>query len=485
MSLANGMREGAGYISKTRTPISCVLSLTPENLVRALLALSPERRLSLLDSCGPRETSASFLIAAFDPFEVIESRGTQISITTGNEKILQVSNGDVLELLDARLAEYQVQNLPGENLPAVGACIATISYDLVHQLERLRLGSEPRLSGEPDVALAFYDTLVIHDYNNERTQIVTVGDAQRLTETSAALTEALSLSGAIPETAIASTQKATSNLTRDEYLAAVRKIKEHIAAGDIYQANLTQQFNFKVPPELKPEDVFQRLRREHPAQFAAFIRRANDIVISASPERFLRVTNQEARRFVEAWPIKGTRPRGDSLEEDARLRAELLQSEKDRAENIMIVDLLRNDLGRVCHYGSVEVKELCALEVHPTLFHLVSKVLGVLRDDVTVGDLVRATFPCGSITGAPKIRAMEIIAEIEPSPRGISMGALGYLSFDGSLDFNVAIRTMVWRDSVARFNVGGGIVADSSPALEYEESLVKARALLRALGAAN
>jgi para-aminobenzoate synthetase component I len=209
------------------------------------------------------------------------------------------------------------------------------------------------------------------------------------------------------------------------------------------------------------------------------------VVVSASPERFLRVKARDDVRVVEAWPIKGTRPRGSNPEEDARLRAELLTSEKDRAENIMIVDLLRNDLGRVCHYGSVEVTELCALEEHPTLYHLVSKVRGVMREGITAGALVRAAFPCGSITGAPKIRAMEIISEIESNPRGLSMGALGYFSFDGSIDLNVAIRTMTVRDSVTRFNVGGGIVADSCPSLEYEESLVKARALLKAVGVEN
>ncbi|MBA3805477.1 MAG: anthranilate synthase component I family protein, partial [Acidobacteria bacterium] len=187
-------------------------------------------------------------------------------------------------------------------------------------------------------------------------------------------------------------------------------------------------------------------------------------------------------RRVEAWPIKGTRARGVSVAEDERLRRELHESEKDRAENVMIVDLLRNDLGRVCRYGSIEVRELFTVQEHPTLFHLVSKVRGVLREDVGAGDLLRAAFPCGSITGAPKLRAMEIIDELESVPRGLSMGAIGYFSFDGRMDLSVAIRTMVVRKGLARFNVGGGIVADSDPVLEYEESLTKARALLRALG---
>lgn len=272
-------------------------------------------------------------------------------------------------------------------------------------------------------------------------------------------------------------------MTRAEYLAAIRRIKEHIAAGDIYQANLTQRLSCSLAQGTGPETVFLRLRRDHPAPFAAFIRRGPGAIVSASPERFLRVERKGNGRCVEAWPIKGTRARGRSPDEDLALRAELEQSEKERAENVMIVDLLRNDLGRVCRYGSVQVRELCAVEEHPTLFHLVSRVEGVLREEVTAGQLLRAAFPCGSVTGAPKIRAMEIIEEVETTPRGLSMGALGYFAFDGSLDLSVAIRTMiVGPGGIVRFNVGGGIVADSVPELEYEESLLKASALLNALG---
>ncbi len=461
------------------------IPLSADDVLRALLSLSPHRRLSLLDSCGARAPSGRFLIAGFDPFEIIEARGTEMRRELRDENDVRVTNSDALEALDVRLAECRVRYRLPEHLPVAGACIATFSYEFVHHLERLHLKSAPRISDEPDVVLAFYDTLVIHDYRSGKTQVVTVGDPRRLIETSEALTDALASAGGKHDAPLSSVYGVSSNLTRDEYLAAVGEIKERIAAGDIYQANLTQQLTCTLSPESRPEDVFLRLRRDHPASFAAFIRRREDVVVSASPERFLRVAARDDARSIEAWPIKGTRPRGRNSEEDMKLRAELLTSEKDRAENIMIVDLLRNDLGRVCRYGSVEVAELCALEEHPTLFHLVSKVQGILRDEVTAGDLLRAAFPCGSITGAPKIRAMEIICEIETCPRGLSMGAIGYFSFDGSLDLNVAIRTMVIRDRIARFNVGGGIVADSCPSLEYEESLTKARALLRALGVEN
>jgi para-aminobenzoate synthetase component 1 len=477
------MRERARDKSSQLTPVICEVPFTADNLVRSLLSLSPHRRLSLLDSGGARGSAARFLIAGFDPFEVVETRGNQITITRRGERNELVMHANALDVLDERLDEYQVQHALPEHLPVAGACIATFSYDLVHQLEHLRLSSKPRVSDEPDVVLAFYDTLVVHDYLTGITQLVGVGGSRRMAETAEALAEARARVVENRDAISADVCTVDSNLTRDEYLAAVHQIKEHIAAGDIYQANLTQQLTCTLSDKSRPEDVFLRLRRDHPASFAAFIRRRQDVVVSASPERFLRVDAREDARVVEAWPIKGTRARGRTLEEDARLRVELLQSEKDRAENIMIVDLLRNDLGRVCRYGSVEVTELCALEEHPTLFHLVSKVRGVMCDEMTAGALLRAAFPCGSITGAPKIRAMEIIAETETVARGLSMGAIGYFSFDGSLDLSVAIRTMVLRDNVARFNVGGGIVADSCPSLEYEESLVKARALLNALGA--
>lgn len=477
------MRERHQTKAEAVKPAVREIPFSADNLLRSLLSLSTDLRLSILDSCIARDSSERFLIAGFAPREIIEARGNQISITRRGEEGERIMSADALTVLDERLAEYSSPRLWVEHLPAGGACIATFSYELVHQLERLRLNSARHMSDEPDMVLAFYDTLVRHDYRSGITTLVSLGGPKRLEEAFETLNNASNHAMRDYETSPASILSATSNLARDEYLAAIRRIKEHIAAGDIYQANLTQQLSCTLPPETTPESIFWRLRRDNPAPFAAFIRRRDDVVISASPERFLRVETLDDERHVEAWPIKGTRARGATMEEDAALRAELLASEKDRAENVMIVDLLRNDLGRVSRYGSIAVTELCALEEHPTLFHLVSKVRGTLRDEVTAGALLRAAFPCGSITGAPKIRAVEIINEVETSPRGLSMGAIGYFSFCGSLDLSVAIRTMVVRDSVARFNVGGGIVADSCPALEYEESLLKARALLHALGA--
>ncbi|HEX8709591.1 MAG TPA: aminodeoxychorismate synthase component I [Pyrinomonadaceae bacterium] len=484
------MRSAIGTTAEIHWPPGREIALPVDELLRALLALAPGRRLGLLDSGGSRGAEARLLIAGFDPTEIIEASGPRLLIETHGRDGHRVERGEVLSLLDERLAGDATKSQKRARQFPAGACIATLSYELGQRLAGLSsVDAPPAPGGEPDAVLAFYDTLVVHDYARGRTRIVSAGSRQRLAETEEAINDAARRIRVAEEGCEGlnpgprDTPPVASNMTREQYVVAVGRIKEHIAAGDIYQANLTQQLSCPLDPRDGPEQVFMRLRREHPSSFGAFIRRREDVVISASPERFLRVETGEGGRRVEAWPIKGTRPRGRSARADARLRAELLASEKDRAENVMIVDLLRNDLGRVCRYGSVEVLELCALQEHPTLFHLVSRVGGRLRNEVTAAGLLRAAFPCGSITGAPKIRAMEIIKETESVPRGLSMGAIGYLSSDGSLDLSVAIRTMVVRDGRARFNVGGGIVADSRAEYEYEESLVKARALLRSLGA--
>lgn len=481
------------------SPLVCEYAISADELLRALLALAPARRVQILDSGRVRGDGdeARFLIAGFDPFETVEARGRELSIRRRGDASARVERGSLLSLLDERLARYRLPHTAGarqaSHLPfAGGACIASFAYDLARQFERLRSRAPaPPVSSDPEAALAFYDTLVVHDYARGSTYLTSVAGDADAARARAALDEARravnfeSLEQDDPR--IEGQTIAASNFTRAEYAAAVRRIKRHIYAGDIYQANLTQQFTCPLREGDSAERVFLRLRREHPVSFAAFLRRRDDTVVSASPERFLRVVPDEGEdgaRRVEAWPIKGTRARGTTGEEDARLRRELRASAKDAAENVMIVDLLRNDLGRVCRYGTVEVASLCEVQEHPTLFHLVSKVRGQLRAEVSAGELLRATFPCGSITGAPKLRAMEIIDECERARRGLSMGALGYFSFDGRADLSVAIRTMnVTRDGRARFNVGGGIVAESDPEAEYEESLVKARALLRALGA--
>jgi anthranilate/para-aminobenzoate synthase component I len=267
------------------------------------------------------------------------------------------------------------------------------------------------------------------------------------------------------------TRELRSTFSKREYERAVARVIDYIRAGDIFQVNLSQRFSAGL--NARPQAVYQRLRSDSPAAFGACLVYDDHALICNSPELFLRVTPD---RRVVTRPIKGTRPRAPGME------IELLNSPKDQAELNMIVDLERNDLGRVCEIGSVRVTEPRVIEAHPTVYHGVSSIEGRLRDDVTFLDLLRATFPGGSVTGAPKIRAMEIIEELEPVRRGPYCGAIGHLDRDGTIELNVAIRTMIVKDGLVHIPVGGGIVADSEPAAEYEETLVKARANFAAVG---
>lgn len=439
------------------------LEISASDLVAALLHISLDEEVCLLDSCGLSNLGSHLLIAGLRPFETNYLDENDPSETLG--------------VLNRKLSDPNC------------AAFFTISYEFGLKLE----GISPRTKSfrthpEPDVFIALFDVLIVHDYKSAKTFLV--GNSARFEEIEEILRANLNKSmrsGPVPD-ALSIT---SSNFTKSDYLSAVEKIQAYIRRGDTYQTNLTQQIAVALTDGLSPQIIYQRLRNEHPAAFSAFFRRQNDAVVSISPERFLKVGADPAEpRVVTASPIKGTRPRGATPKEDRQFRRELIQSEKDRAENIMIVDLLRNDLGRVCQYGSVKVEKLCELETHPTLFHLVSTISGELREDIGVGDIIRAVFPCGSITGAPKIRTMELIDEIETADRGLSMGAIGYAApgadfrLPGSntiLDLSVAIRTMVIRDQKAVFNVGGGIVIDSVPAKEFDESVLKASALLAAL----
>ncbi|MFM7151549.1 MAG: aminodeoxychorismate synthase component I, partial [Gemmataceae bacterium] len=266
-----------------------------------------------------------------------------------------------------------------------------------------------------------------------------------------------------------------SSFSRNEFLDAIRSGIDYVHAGDCFQVNLAQRL--LVPASMHPLDLYGRLRRCNPAPFAGLLDLGEEMILSASPERFLRVN--EGQVFTR--PIKGTRPRGIDPEEDARLARDLQNSVKDRAENVMIVDLLRNDLGRVCSFGSVRVGSLCQLESFQTVHHLVSEITGSLRPGMTPLDLLKAAFPGGSVTGAPKIRAMQIIAELEPVVRGAYCGSLGYISCDGKMDTNILIRSFTHSGGWFQFPVGGGIVADSVPEAEYAETFHKAAGLLRAL----
>ena len=443
--------------------------ISADKLVEKLLDVSKSQPISLLDSCGVSHLGSHLLICGINPLETHE-------IT--NER-----SEKTLEFLDQKLAAEKT------------FAIFTISYDFGLKLEKFKPREKQFSHVEPDVFLALFDCLIVHDYDTRETHLI--GSEKRFDEA-----EKLLFSNG-EQTEFSNFQhtelsKIEANFTKVEYLEKIVNIKEFIRRGDTYQTNLTQQFRARLPESLSPQQIFYNLRKNHPAPFAAFIQRKDSTVISASPERFIKVESQisDNSQLIKTSPIKGTRPRGKTAPDDEKLRQALLNSEKDRAENVMIVDLLRNDLGRICEFGSVKVEKLCDLEEHPTLFHLVSTVAGKLRADTKFSEIIRAVFPCGSITGAPKIRTMQIIDEIETATRGLSMGAIGVFvpsskfqipsreNFNSlKLDLSVAIRTMVIKNKQAIFNVGGGIVIDSDPEDEYEEMLVKAKSLFDSINA--
>jgi para-aminobenzoate synthetase component 1 len=370
-------------------------------------------------------------------------------------------------------------------IPFTGGAVGYFSYDLCHFIERLPATAIDDLQ-LPECYLAFYDAVLAFDHLEGRAYIASTGfpemeedkrirrARERLDELKATIAEAH-----FSEIAISSKSSKKvllrSNFTREQYIKAVAAAREYICAGDMFQVNLSQRFEADLP--IFPYELYRRLRLINPAPFASYLNLDGVTVVGASPERFLRVEGD----LVQTRPIKGTRPRGASVAEDEVMAKELLSSVKDRAENVMIVDLERNDLGRVCRYGTVRVRELCLLETYATVFHLTSTVEGRLRGGKNRIDLLKATFPGGSITGAPKVRAMEIIDELEPTKRSVYTGSIGYLSFSGEMDINIVIRTFLIKDGRAYFQVGGGIVYDSDPEAEYLETLDKGRALIEAL----
>jgi len=429
-----------------------LIDISANDLVSRLLAAGDRLGLCLLDSCGTMHSGSQFLIAGISPVDSVELYNPDVT--------------DVLRLMDDVFS--------GDK-----AAIFTLSYDFGRKLHGID-GPVPARAREPDVFISLFESLLVHDYQSGKTYL---SGNEKI---AAAVLDVFSprYNSELGEGLVSPSAKITSNFSRGEYLAAVEAIKEEIRRGNTYQTNLTQQLTISHAAPILTQGVFARLRRLQHAPFAAYIKRKDSTVISASPERFFRVTG----RNIEASPIKGTRPRGRDQAEDDRLKRELLASEKDRAENTMIVDLLRNDLGRVCEFSSINVRELCSLQELPSLFHMVSTITGELRNEVKPSDIIRALFPCGSITGAPKMSTMKIIQQIEKIARGLSMGAIGLYIPDekfglpGTLDLSVAIRTMVVRDATATFNVGGGIVIDSDPEKEYQESLLKAESLLDSLG---
>jgi para-aminobenzoate synthetase component 1 len=419
-----------------------------------------------LDSGRPGCTQGRYDILSADPRRVLVTRGSTTEIRTGS--VVQVSGADPFELVQEALGPAR----PGvPDLPFSGGAIGWFAYDLARRLVPLpNLAADAE--GTPELALGIYDWALVVDHEARRSRLVGTDFADLQGYRRRFAGAPADRGTGAPRVPFRVLDRVRANLSRAQYLDAFARIQRYLREGDCYQVNLAQRF--AAPTQGDPWLAYRELRVMNPAPFGAYLGTPDCQVLCSSPERFLRVRNA----LVETKPIKGTRPRGADPGEDLRLAAELRASPKDRAENLMIVDLLRNDLGRVCAIGSIEVPTLFAVESFARVHHLVSTVCGRLAPGHTALDLLRACFPGGSITGAPKRRAMEIIEELEPNRRGIYCGAIGYLGFDGAMDTNIAIRTLVHSGGLTRLWAGGGIVADSDAQSAYRETFDKAAPLL-------
>ncbi len=449
----------------------------PEALVRAL---RDRRGVFFLDSSRSEEISGrAFSFIGFEPFLTWRAKGDQIVVESEDSRteFCQEPWAHLRELM----GRYSVA--PENGFPFTGGAVGYFGYEFCAASEGIR-SSAPDAPDIPDAQFGFYDGVIACDLVSGKTFAVANPVAQvsaemilhRLREAVSNAENHPQPAGIAPGSEERFEHSMASNLTREAYFDRFARIKDYIAAGDVYQVNLSQRFELATSEA--PLAIYERLRTLSPAPFGVYLDAGGFQLLSSSPELLLRI---DGNGRVLTRPIKGTRPRGRNAAEDDRLAADLSASEKDHAELLMIVDLERNDLGRVCRFGSVQVEERHRIETHSTVFHLVATISGQLAEGRDAFDCLRSMLPGGSITGAPKIRAMQIIDELEPCRRDIYTGSIGYLGFDGTCDFNIAIRTILYRAGCARYHVGGGIVADSDPECEYQETLAKGRAMRAAL----
>ncbi|MEI6858178.1 aminodeoxychorismate synthase component I [Psychrilyobacter sp.] len=426
-----------------------------------------------LDSGMDSEKLGRYSFIGVDPFLMIKSEGNRVSLEEDGK--VKTMDGNPLDILQEKLDLYKIER---EEIPFVGGGVGYFSYDLAHLMEKLPKKVKKNVD-IPEMVMGFYDGIIIIDHRDNKKYIGAIGFKENIEEIIKKIEN--NIEQHEKKLKIEETKKnlkdrdINSNMTEEYYLASIKKLKDYIYSGDIYQVNLTQRFECDF--EGDSNELYKNLKAINPAPFAVYLDFGEGEIISSSPERFIKLTDGT----IETRPMKGTRPRGKSKEEDERLKAKLINSKKDRAELLMIVDLMRNDISRVAKTGSVKVTELFHLEEYATVLQMVATIEGELKDELSAVDIIKSTFPGGSITGAPKIRAMEIIDELETTARNIYTGSIGYLGFDGDMDLNIAIRTIVLKDEKAYFQVGGGIVWDSDPHEEYEESLVKGQALVKAL----
>jgi anthranilate synthase component 1 len=473
-------------------PVYEVLSADLLTPVSAYLRIAQGARYSfLLESVEGGEKIARYTFAGAHPEEVFRYAGGACVLESPDRIVWE--ERDPISFLRERIERFHPVRLPGLP-PLVAGAIGYFSYDMVRLIERLpkRLKDE---IGLYDAMLMFYHGILAFDHVQHRLWIVrnvfTEGSGSLRAKYNAAVREIKQTRRQLEEPVAAERPKprsrskkhapikVTSNFRRPEYQAAVRKAKQYIRAGDIFQVVVSQRFSAKTHAE--PFEVYRELRALNPSPYLFYLQMNDVSVVGSSPEMLVKVQGRD----VFYRPIAGTRWRGKDEAEDQRLEKEMLASEKERAEHIMLVDLGRNDLGRVCDYGTVRPEKLMTVERYSHVMHLVSSLRGRLREDVDCFDALMSCFPAGTVSGAPKVRAMEIIEELERTRRGIYAGGILYLDFAGNLDSCIALRTMVMKNGVAYVQAGGGIVADSTPEGEYEESVNKSKALLAALESAH
>lgn len=459
------------FISDLETPVS------------AFLKLGAAGNSFLLESAEQGERIGRYSFLGCEPRATVSFRDGELTVREGDEETV-VATDDPFGAIEEYLARYrtpQIEDLP----PFIGGAVGLFGYDLVRWEEQLPpVKADP--IGLPDMAFMISDSIVIFDHLKHTILLLanvlveegaSVDDAYesacgRVRQLKQLIAEPLPRRVAHPRPQL---DEPVSNFLREDFEAAVSRVKDYIYAGDTFQTVPSQRFSVDV--DVSPFGIYRGLRTVNPSPYMYFIAFDDFTLVGSSPEPLIKVN----RGLVETRPIAGTRPRGSTPDEDKRLADDLLSDEKERAEHIMLVDLGRNDLGRVCVFGSVEVVDLMRIEYYSHVMHIVSVVTGRLQPDRSATDALKAAFPAGTVSGAPKIRSMEIINDLEPEKRGPYAGAIGYLSFNGELDTCICIRTIVVKDGVAHVQAGGGVVADSVPEREYEETKNKAKALFTAI----
>jgi anthranilate synthase component 1 len=459
------------FISDLETPVS------------AFLKLGLRENSFLLESAEQGERIGRYSFLGCDPRALVVFKDGELTIRESEEETM-VATDDPFGAIEAYLSRYRAPELE-ELPPFIGGAVGFFGYDLVRWVEELPPPNQDQL-GLPDMAFMVSDSIIIFDHLRHTIVLLANafiedgGDVEKAYQAAADRVRALKrlMDQPLPSPrkhARHPAAKPASNFERSEFEAVVERIKEYIFAGDVFQVVPSQRF--QLDAEVSPFGIYRGLRTVNPSPYMYYIGFEEFSLVGSSPEPLIKVN----QGWVETRPIAGTRPRGTTPEEDKQLADDLLADAKERAEHIMLVDLGRNDLGRVCVPGTVEVIDLMRIEYYSHVMHIVSVVVGKLKEGLKATDALKMAFPAGTVSGAPKIRAMEIIDEVEPVKRGPYAGAIGYLSYSGELDTCICIRTIIVKEGTAYVQAGGGVVADSVPALEYEETCNKARALFKAI----